>query len=129
MMRRPPRSTQSRSSAASDVYKRQEHDAAGGGLPGPPFLVQPFRLGTRCRIASDDVELLAHGPEVGRRPVDEHADREADAREGKHQWEDVEQHLLLLRHRPLQSRGRHVLLGELTPVSYTHLTLPTIYSV
>src|SRR5450756_3232990 len=25
MIRRPPRSTQSRSSAASDVYKRQEH--------------------------------------------------------------------------------------------------------
>src|SRR5680860_1464665 len=31
MIRRPPRSTQSRSSAASDVYKRQvEEDAVGG---------------------------------------------------------------------------------------------------
>ena len=28
MIRRPPRSTQSRSSAASDVYKRQGHDVA-----------------------------------------------------------------------------------------------------
>src|SRR5450756_554614 len=28
MIRRPPRSTQSRSSAASDVYKRQGHDGA-----------------------------------------------------------------------------------------------------
>ena len=28
MIRRPPRSTQSRSSAASDVYKRQDEDAA-----------------------------------------------------------------------------------------------------
>src|SRR5450756_3151671 len=28
MIRRPPRSTQSRSSAASDVYKRQEQDSA-----------------------------------------------------------------------------------------------------
>eukprot|EP00657_Telonema_sp_P-1_P009061 TRINITY_DN323_c0_g1_i3.p1 TRINITY_DN323_c0_g1~~TRINITY_DN323_c0_g1_i3.p1 ORF type:complete len:294 (+),score=119.27 TRINITY_DN323_c0_g1_i3:122-1003(+) len=30
MIRRPPRSTQSRSSAASDVYKRQVRDAVGG---------------------------------------------------------------------------------------------------
>src|SRR5680860_1743986 len=29
MIRRPPRSTQSRSSAASDVYKRQVHEVAG----------------------------------------------------------------------------------------------------
>src|SRR5428012_24241 len=29
MIRRPPRSTQSRSSAASDVYKRQRRDRAG----------------------------------------------------------------------------------------------------
>src|SRR5450756_454608 len=35
MIRRPPRSTQSRSSAASDVYKRQEYDSdrAGGFEP------------------------------------------------------------------------------------------------
>src|SRR5450756_3013814 len=32
MIRRPPRSTQSRSSAASDVYKRQDDDRAGDGL-------------------------------------------------------------------------------------------------
>ena len=32
MIRRPPRSTLDRSSAASDVYKRQE-DHADGGLP------------------------------------------------------------------------------------------------
>ena len=30
MIRRPPRSTLDRSSAASDVYKRQVHDDAGG---------------------------------------------------------------------------------------------------
>src|SRR5450756_1106678 len=33
MIRRPPRSTQSRSSAASDVYKRQGYSLPGGG-PG-----------------------------------------------------------------------------------------------
>src|SRR5680860_1901797 len=31
MIRRPPRSTQSRSSAASDVYKRQGHERPVGG--------------------------------------------------------------------------------------------------
>ena len=39
MMRRPPRSTLDRSSAASDVYKRQEHDhqqdARADDRPGP----------------------------------------------------------------------------------------------
>ena len=34
MCRRPPRSTQSRSSAASDVYKRQVRDEGDGGEVG-----------------------------------------------------------------------------------------------
>eukprot|EP00657_Telonema_sp_P-1_P009447 TRINITY_DN3641_c0_g1_i3.p1 TRINITY_DN3641_c0_g1~~TRINITY_DN3641_c0_g1_i3.p1 ORF type:complete len:100 (+),score=44.16 TRINITY_DN3641_c0_g1_i3:140-439(+) len=33
MIRRPPRSTQSRSSAASDVYKRQVSTQSTGGAP------------------------------------------------------------------------------------------------
>src|SRR5680860_215624 len=33
MIRRPPRSTQSRSSAASDVYKRQPHDSGAFRIP------------------------------------------------------------------------------------------------
>src|SRR5450756_344346 len=33
MIRRPPRSTQSRSSAASDVYKRQRHTGVIGAAP------------------------------------------------------------------------------------------------
>src|SRR5450756_3071475 len=46
MIRRPPRSTQSRSSAASDVYKRQtvrptRSWAAGGRLTIPPTAVGP----------------------------------------------------------------------------------------
>ena len=45
MIRRPPRSTQSRSSAASDVYKRQHvapADGSGGGVGGsdPPYLTK-----------------------------------------------------------------------------------------
>ena len=34
MIRRPPRSTQSRSSAASDVYKRQDEDVARAPASG-----------------------------------------------------------------------------------------------
>src|SRR5428012_22919 len=34
MIRRPPRSTQSRSSAASDVYKRQRRSCAAGAICG-----------------------------------------------------------------------------------------------
>src|SRR5680860_747054 len=44
MIRRPPRSTQSRSSAASDVYKRQVRCRAqqhGSELCGPPFGTKP----------------------------------------------------------------------------------------
>ena len=38
MIRRPPRSTQSRSSAASDVYKRQVQEAnATGAIAQPRF--------------------------------------------------------------------------------------------
>src|SRR5665648_199081 len=51
MIRRPPRSTLSSSSAASDVYKRQvlmkanlpRHRARSSGAPRPPFL--PALLG------------------------------------------------------------------------------------
>src|SRR5680860_401442 len=43
MIRRPPRSTQSRSSAASDVYKRQGESSILGGLPkGLPTILIPF---------------------------------------------------------------------------------------
>src|SRR5450756_2488154 len=53
MIRRPPRSTQSRSSAASDVYKRQwletPQRVAGGSLSS-----QPLESFTRARIRHDD---------------------------------------------------------------------------
>src|SRR5665809_156254 len=45
MIRRPPRSTQSRSSAASDVYKRQHVDRVNAG-PGNDSIVA---VGTRAR--------------------------------------------------------------------------------
>src|SRR5680860_190570 len=51
MIRRPPRSTQSRSSAASDVYKRQlvdqdplDHMYAVHQVPGPPETTAPLQV-------------------------------------------------------------------------------------
>src|SRR5450756_2981077 len=42
MLRRPPRSTQSRSSAASDVYKRQDRADPTVAARGPPRLRAPL---------------------------------------------------------------------------------------
>eukprot|EP00657_Telonema_sp_P-1_P012971 TRINITY_DN98_c0_g1_i3.p2 TRINITY_DN98_c0_g1~~TRINITY_DN98_c0_g1_i3.p2 ORF type:complete len:101 (+),score=42.24 TRINITY_DN98_c0_g1_i3:132-434(+) len=55
MIRRPPRSTQSRSSAASDVYKRQVANPwsvppdTGCPMPGPP---SPEVKEAICRVPS-----------------------------------------------------------------------------
>src|SRR5680860_1877038 len=97
MIRRPPRSTQSRSSAASDVYKRQVRR-----VTGPSVL--PRSMSGRFMYGS---------PEISR-------DRNPVAcGDGAS-----------------QDRGDHLPLEQETevwavdgPVSYTHLTLPTIYSV
>src|SRR5680860_1899578 len=86
MIRRPPRSTQSRSSAASDVYKRQEVDIGVQVLPvecvdqrGPALGnmavtelladdggVLAFRQGiviavSRARLGELDAQLLQQG--------------------------------------------------------------------
>src|SRR5450756_3249092 len=53
MIRRPPRSTQSRSSAASDVYKRQEKALGGAQLSGFDFGAFTIAAGT------DPLETLA----------------------------------------------------------------------
>src|SRR5450756_2644656 len=52
MIRRPPRSTQSRSSAASDVYKRQP-------LPSPPTEQSPDRRRLVCRERRKQVRRLS----------------------------------------------------------------------
>eukprot|EP00657_Telonema_sp_P-1_P004937 TRINITY_DN2195_c0_g1_i2.p1 TRINITY_DN2195_c0_g1~~TRINITY_DN2195_c0_g1_i2.p1 ORF type:complete len:108 (+),score=49.92 TRINITY_DN2195_c0_g1_i2:30-353(+) len=66
MIRRPPRSTQSRSSAASDVYKRQVATTysvpplTGCPMRGPP---SPEVTGAFCRVPSTSVSythLRAH---------------------------------------------------------------------
>src|SRR5450756_2679357 len=78
MIRRPPRSTQSRSSAASDVYKRQERypdraglvgDRARDGLADPPRgvggeLVAFLVVELLDRPDQADVPLLDQGQEA-----------------------------------------------------------------
>src|SRR5450756_3170512 len=57
MIRRPPRSTQSRSSAASDVYKRQQCYLSRSQRPRREVL---------AGHKSDDLSLLKHGKGLGR---------------------------------------------------------------
>src|SRR5680860_472677 len=57
MIRRPPRSTQSRSSAASDVYKRQFQARALGHYANPPSRRLPegephSTIGLQCRVTN-----------------------------------------------------------------------------
>src|SRR5450756_3248237 len=115
MIRRPPRSTQSRSSAASDVYKRQ-----GVGR------------NRRCRTSS----LLLPPHEEARGPdgQDDYEDAEGEDvlvtggdvgdGQGIQDPQDVSPDDRPL-HAP-QAADDHDDEG-LEAVSYTHLTLPTIY--
>src|SRR5680860_1916342 len=78
MIRRPPRSTQSRSSAASDVYKRQIDTVAsqqvyvlGNSACGHPAIAgmvlvlqavpRPSALRDQCRVGVDDCVVGADG--------------------------------------------------------------------
>ena len=54
MIRRPPRSTQSRSSAASDVYKRQVHPEVGIA-PGSPVATLELAM-----VLAVDIRRLRH---------------------------------------------------------------------
>ena len=58
MIRRPPRSTQSRSSAASDVYKRQGYDSAGIAILNEKLQVYK----TKGKVA--DLENLIDGKDL-----------------------------------------------------------------
>src|SRR5680860_1918637 len=75
MIRRPPRSTQSRSSAASDVYKRQAHPCAAAtlfprsvtGPASPPNSRSPTHMTVRAVVVGSLVMDLSfrvpHRPE------------------------------------------------------------------
>src|SRR5450756_2730483 len=100
MIRRPPRSTQSRSSAASDVYKRQNRHGPGG----------PDAHGRRALpIGSDGILPVGVLDHTGR-----HSHLRVDIWHWRHVYGHPRGDIEHLHDRP-------------SPVSYTHLTLPTIY--
>eukprot|EP00656_Telonema_subtile_P040865 TRINITY_DN45953_c0_g1_i3.p1 TRINITY_DN45953_c0_g1~~TRINITY_DN45953_c0_g1_i3.p1 ORF type:complete len:143 (-),score=29.08 TRINITY_DN45953_c0_g1_i3:340-768(-) len=61
MIRRPPRSTLSSSSAASDVYKRQvSTQSTGARFSAMPALAPSAPLGKLSRVLGGDLPLLKH---------------------------------------------------------------------
>src|SRR5665811_1865349 len=88
MIRRPPRSTRVRSSAASDVYKRQVWRGCCGGATSPPSAASDLTIGfdrsvlaklASCLTASTDVR---DRHEYSRRVQPEVPPRGAQAAEG-----------------------------------------------
>src|SRR5450756_317672 len=120
MIRRPPRSTQSRSSAASDVYKRQvcmEDVLDVYHAPYDPQCPLICMDESNKQLVGEVHAPLAPAP--GRGQIIDHE----YVRNGVAE--------IFLEVEPLTGR-RHVAITEhrtRKAVSYTHLTLPTIYSV
>src|SRR5450756_2914683 len=129
MIRRPPRSTQSRSSAASDVYKRQVRDE--------PRLRRAFEA---------DLDVVVHAAALKQVPACEYNPFEAiktnvlGAQNVINAAIDtgVPKVIALSTDKavnPINLYGATKLCAEKlfiqgnSSVSYTHLTLPTIYSV
>src|SRR5450756_2666532 len=137
MIRRPPRSTQSRSSAASDVYKRQRLAHGDEVIPA-----RADRLRDRVTVARDaccveQVLAVAHGE-----TADVSASTDVDLLVGRQHLVPLPRQVLgLVLTKALVEKVDEAssLVRELddealvdrgdVPVSYTHLTLPTIYSV
>ena len=168
MIRRPPRSTQGVSSAASDVYKRQDQE--GGRVQR--FNIDFTKIPSMQKVSEyaksmNDVlflkeigwlissELVAAGIDVNFAPVLD-IDRNTSSVIGDRAFSDKADEVVFLASRfidgmheaGMKSTGKHFPghggiyedshkeiakdsrnLDELLPVSYTHLTLPTILLV
>eukprot|EP00657_Telonema_sp_P-1_P005068 TRINITY_DN22186_c0_g1_i2.p1 TRINITY_DN22186_c0_g1~~TRINITY_DN22186_c0_g1_i2.p1 ORF type:complete len:149 (-),score=61.27 TRINITY_DN22186_c0_g1_i2:113-559(-) len=148
MIRRPPRSTQSRSSAASDVYKRQAEEHKGEG--NEHYKAKRF---------SEAIDAYSRAIAADPANPTYYSNRSAAWQASGKMGACLEDCVSAVRVDPtfikcLQrgvkvatSLGKLELAGELaakhaaidpeqegvvhniSPVSYTHLTLPTIYSV
>ena len=139
MIRRPPRSTQSRSSAASDVYKRQLLDLQPemANIYTENNQIKSIRVNTLR--PNQEIQVLA-GDRVpadcivtqGNSYVDvSHITGESKPIEVK-EGENLSSGSLNLNSTlrlKVQKVGGDSSLAKLVTVSYTHLTLPTIYSV
>src|SRR5665811_2636450 len=135
MIRRPPRSTRVRSSAASDVYKRQVAELVAGGIHAEgaqPFLM-PWNLSETQPLESLQFYYrtwAAFSPEAWTALMAVERDGVmVGAQDMKTEKFAVLRHAetgswLGLSH---QSRGTGTLMRQaILSVSYTHLTLPTI---
>ena len=131
MIRRPPRSTQSRSSAASDVYKRQIEDGIDLLIVAPneasaltPVVSKAYRSGIPVilldrRILNEDYTAyvgadnyyLAYQLGLYAAAYLNNKGNVVEIRGLRGSTADLERH------------------NGFAAVSYTHLTLPTIYSV
>src|SRR5665811_653511 len=114
MIRRPPRSTRVRSSAASDVYKRQDVERPEpGGLDG-----EEVAGDDAIRLRAEELGPRWAGPSWGRT-------RSCDPEQGPdRRCAHSEAELPELAFDPDTAPT-----GVLPAVSYTHLTLPTILRV
>src|SRR5450756_3191576 len=130
MIRRPPRSTQSRSSAASDVYKRQIQDRTDSLQIGAPAvrddsLERPLS-GSRVIYKDTEQVNICIGSRGLRRG---HPDRFALAVLDNILGGSMSSRLFqTIREEQGLAYSIYSYTGMM-PVSYTHLTLPTIYSV
>src|SRR5450756_1195353 len=127
MIRRPPRSTQSRSSAASDVYKRQSLSSASQGQAAANWAKTktglPYGLGKSGPDAYDCSGLTSSAWATQGIAI---------SRTSRTQYKQVKK----ISYNDLRP-GDLVFWATNTgnvdsiyhAVSYTHLTLPTIYSV
>src|SRR5450756_1307013 len=165
MIRRPPRSTQSRSSAASDVYKRQDEDRVLEVVAAPRH-ERDEHVPTERQLAELGARPVAEHLALGHLLADAHDRLLVDAGilvralelgevvdVGAHLLADIpvlavhaDDHALAVHvvhgtRPPGHDNGARVARGDVLhagaderrpgaePVSYTHLTLPTIYSV
>ena len=178
MIRRPPRSTQSRSSAASDVYKRQglsrdspdsclvcRHDRTAEFTSNPDSLMHQGSHFVKAKACHDSSSVLVFAGDTERGPVEHLVGTSTGSRESVEQklsthvpvhrqlgkvvdgisYSDENVQIVqsevcqtvrqveaadTCEHSSSQCSGKVEQLSQVSkPVSYTHLTLPTIYSV
>ena len=134
MLRRPPRSTQSRSSAASDVYKRQVIESAEVHTQTANLdLVISTDGSEKARIRSD-AQTLQDRNRIMKLRARQHIDFTGIMTAGgpttnvRSRW-----NMTIRKPTTVYKRRNDIALDtsevDLETVSYTHLTLPTIYSV